>query len=85
MGVSLLPNIGWTQFDKVLLLQELRIEATESRRAPIGQTLAPIDSLVKDLYQTEHLGDLLRASGAVNVRSYGASTLATAGMRGGAA
>jgi vitamin B12 transporter len=68
------------QMDSISL-NEVVISAPQLRLQSIGQAVVEIDSSIIKTYRSEHLGDVLRAAG-LNVRSYGASTLSTVGMRG---
>src|SRR5688572_8658927 len=75
----------YAQLDTMQLLKEVEVTAQRIDLTDIGKHSDHLDSMAIEIHQHHDLASLLSSQTPLFVRSYGAGTLATLGIRGGGA
>ena len=78
-------TLAYSQIDSNNLLQQVEVSAQRINLTDIGKHTETLDSASISLKHYESLAGLLRINTPLYVRSYGAGTLSTLGIRGGGA
>src|SRR5687768_7906432 len=78
-------DLLYAQLDMMQLLKEVEVTAQRIDLTDIGKHSDHLDTTAIEIHQHEDLASLLSSQTPLFVRSYGAGTLATLGIRGGGA
>ncbi|MDQ3015299.1 MAG: TonB-dependent receptor plug domain-containing protein [Bacteroidota bacterium] len=82
-GILLIPAMAMSQQDTVIILVPIEVTAERIDLTDIGKHTDKLDSLTLASRHYDNLADMLSRNTPLYVRSYGAGTLATLGIRGG--
>src|SRR5687768_7498864 len=85
VSILLVTTVSYGQLDSNNLLRQVEVTAQRITLTSVGKHTETIDSATLSLKHHESLAGLLRLYTPLYVRSYGAGTLATLGIRGGGA